>query len=195
MKLTQPVMIQSFKDEFELPGGKSSNTTAIPGSVMSEGKIKNQVDNKTQSTYRSGVGKLLHMMRWTRPEIMNAVRELSRFAGRALQSHVVAMYRVMKYCRSTPERGLLLNPSVKWDGSPKMLFEIKGYSDSDWAKDPDTRRSVSGWSTFLFDLPISLKSKMMPIVALSVTEAELFAATCCAQDMLFEMRVYWNQWD
>jgi hypothetical protein len=29
----------------------------------------------------------------------------------------------------------------------------------------------------------------MPIVALSVTEAELFAATCCAQDMLFELRV------
>jgi hypothetical protein len=69
------------------------------------------------------------------------------------------------------------------------LFEIKGYSDSGWAKDPDPRRSVSGWSTFLFDLPISLKSKMMPIVALSVTEAELFAATCCAQDMLFEMRI------
>jgi hypothetical protein len=35
-----------------------------------------------------------------------------------------------------------------------------------------------------------MKSKMMPIVALlSVTEAELFAATCCAQDMLFEMRI------
>jgi hypothetical protein len=29
----------------------------------------------------------------------------------------------------------------------------------------------------------------MPIVALSVTEAELSAATCCAQDMLFEMRI------
>ena len=29
----------------------------------------------------------------------------------------------------------------------------------------------------------------MPIVALSVTEAELFAATQCAQDMLFEMRI------
>ena len=184
MKLTQPVMIQSFKDEFELPEGNASNTPAIPGYVMSEDEIKNQVNDETQSTYRSGVGKLLHMMRWTRPEIMNAVRELSRFAGRALQSHVVAMYRVMKYCRSTPERGLLLNPLVKWDGSLKMLLEIKGHSDSDWAKGPDTRRSVSGWSTFLFDSPISMKSKMMPIVALSVTEAELFAATCCTQAML-----------
>ena len=30
---------------------------------------------------------------------------------------------------------------------------------------------------------------MMPIIALSVTEAELYAATQCAQDMLFVMRV------
>jgi hypothetical protein len=97
-------MIQSFKDKFELPEGKSSNTPAIPGTVMSEGEVKNQVNDKIQSTYRSGVGKLLHMMRWTRPEIMDLVRELSRFAGRALQSHVIAMYPVMKYCQNTPER-------------------------------------------------------------------------------------------
>jgi hypothetical protein len=60
MKLTQPVMIQSFQDEFELPEGKSSNTQAIPGTVMSEGEVINQVDDKIQSTYRSGIGKLLH---------------------------------------------------------------------------------------------------------------------------------------
>jgi hypothetical protein len=142
MKVTHPVMIQSFQDEFELPEGKSSNTSAIPVTVMSEGEVRHQVDDKIQSTYRSGVGKLLHMMRWTRPEIMDSVRELSRFAGRALLSHVMAMYRVMKYCRNTTERGLLLKPTVRWDGSPMLLFEITGYSDSDWAKDPITRRSV-----------------------------------------------------
>jgi hypothetical protein len=76
MKLTQPVMIQSFKDEFDLPEGKASNTPAIPGTVMSEGELQNQVNAKTQSLYRSGIGKLLHMMRWTRPKIMNSVREL-----------------------------------------------------------------------------------------------------------------------
>jgi hypothetical protein len=67
-------MIQRFQDEFELPEGKSSNTPAIPGSVMSEGELKNQVGDEIQLTYRSGVGKLLHMMRRTRLEIMNLVR-------------------------------------------------------------------------------------------------------------------------
>jgi hypothetical protein len=102
MKLNQPVMIQSFDDEFDLPEGRSSNTPAIPGTVMSEGEVINQVEGQVQSTYRTGVGKLLHMMRWSRPETMNSVRELSRFAGRALVSHMMAMYQVMKYCRNTP---------------------------------------------------------------------------------------------
>ena len=48
---------------------------------------------------------------------------------------------------------------------------------------------MNGWSIFLNDSPISFKSKMMPIVALPVTEAELFAVVLCAQDMMFEMRV------
>jgi hypothetical protein len=189
MRLTQPVMIQSFVDEFELPSGVTHNTPAIPGTVLAAGEVEDQINAKQQSVYRSGVGKLLHMMRWTRPEIMNAVRELSRFGGRARQSHLAAMYRVMNYCKGTAERGLFLNPTARWDGDPNFLFEIEGISDSDWAKDPDSRRSVSGWSTFLHNAPISMKSKMMPVVALSVTEAELFAATCCAQDMLFEMRI------
>ena len=38
---------------------------------------------KDQTKYRSGVGKLLHMMKWSRPEIMNSICELSRFMSAA----------------------------------------------------------------------------------------------------------------
>ena len=32
-----------------------------------------------------------------------------------------------------------------WDGKDKnFLFDIEGWSDSDFAKDPETRRSVGG---------------------------------------------------
>src|SRR5688572_28906430 len=37
--------------------------------------------------------------------------------------------------------------------------------------------------------PLSFRSKLMPIVALSVTKAELFAAILCVQDMMFIMRL------
>ena len=62
-----------------------------------------------------------------------------------------------------------------------------GSSDSDYAKDTQTRTSVNGWITMLNGSVISCKSKMMPIVALSITEANFFSATCCVQDKLYTM--------
>ena len=66
---------------------------------------------------------------------------------------------------------------------------ISGLSDSDYAKDIDTRRSVTGTAVFLEGSCIGARSSTQRTVALSVTEAELNAATQCAQDMLYAMRV------
>ena len=59
----------------------------------------------------------MHLMKWSRPETLNAVRDLSRFmtTGASL-AHKKAMETVMKYAVSTPERGLLLKPNAVWNG-------------------------------------------------------------------------------
>lgn len=106
----------------------------------------------------------------------------------ATKKHMSAMLRVMKYCVATAKRGLLLKPKGIWDGTKDFLFRIKGKSDSEYAKD-ESRRSVNGWAVWLCLAPVSFRSKMMPIVALSVTESELFSACLCAQDMLFVLRL------
>ena len=100
-----------------------------------------------------------------------------------------AMLCIMKYCVNTPKRGWLLQPDYKYDGNPEFELTVMGMSDSDFAKDPDTRKSVSGNCTFLCGAPVIVRSSTQRIVALSVTEAELFAATATAQDMLFVKRI------
>jgi hypothetical protein len=100
LRMTQPVLLQSFIDEFDLPDGKTPVTPAEPGSKLMETET---VLSKNKHTYfRSGVGKLLHLMKWSRPEIMNSVRELSCHATRVGEPHIKAMHRVMKYCVGTP---------------------------------------------------------------------------------------------
>jgi hypothetical protein len=47
----------------------------------------------SEHTYRSGVGKMLHMMKWSRHDIMNRVRELSRFMSAPTDAHLVRMQR------------------------------------------------------------------------------------------------------
>ena len=52
-----------------------------------------------------------------------------------------------------------------------------------------SRRSVSGYSRFLEGAPVTVKSAMQKVVALSVTEAETIAGVQCAQDMMYIKRV------
>ena len=107
----------------------------------------------------------------------------------ANERHYKAMHRVMKYCADTPKRRLTLAPDTKWNGSKSFEFTVMCVCDSNYATCPDKRKSVSGYSVFLNEAPVTMKSGMQKTTALSVMEAELFAATQCAQDMLYVMHV------
>ena len=145
----QPVLLQSFEDEFKCKAGKVM-VPAESGGVLVKGTKDKTLCEGEQTHYRSGVGKLLHMMGWSRLEIYNAVRDLSRsITAGTTHEHVKAMERVMNYCLTTKDRGLELRPDAEWNGNPEFKLRILGRSDSDYAKDVETRKSVSGTSTFL----------------------------------------------
>jgi hypothetical protein len=69
---------------------------------------KDGVGQFLQTKFRARVGKLLHMMRWSRVETQNAVRDLSRMIKVANVAHVKGLMRVMKYYVAMPKRGLVL---------------------------------------------------------------------------------------
>ena len=95
----------------------------------------------------------------------------------------------MKHMADRPNRGLVLAPTRSWDGSNNFEFRVSGNSDSDYAKEPVDRRSVSGSVVRLEGSPVIFRSSTQKHVALSVTEAELYAAVSTAQDMLYCMNV------
>jgi hypothetical protein len=112
VKFTQPVLLQSFVDEFNIESGRSTYTLAEIGKVLAKGEIGTELKSEEQTRYRCGVGKLLHM-------IYKSVRELSRFmTTETTTSHVKAMKRVMDYCVATEYRGIMLKPDRKWNGDP-----------------------------------------------------------------------------
>jgi hypothetical protein len=189
VRFTQPVLLQSYVEEFSIESGRSVRTPAETGKVLVKGDEESELKAAEQTKYICDVGKLMYMMRWSRPEIYNSVRELSRLMTTGTTTlHVKAMKRVMEYCVATENRGIMLKPDQKWNGDPEFELIILGRSDSDFAKEPDTRKSVSGNSTFLCGAPVIQRSSMQNIVALSVTEAELFASTSNAQDMMYVKR-------
>ena len=77
LKFTQPVLLQSFNDEFDLPDEVDPVTPAEAGQVLRKARPEESVlPWKQQRTCRTGIGKLLQMVNWSRPECPNLVREL-----------------------------------------------------------------------------------------------------------------------
>ena len=69
------------------------------------------------------------------------------------------------------------------------MFKIHGRSKSDYATNPDDRRSISGGRVFANCRPICFRSVTQKFVTLSVTEAEIAAGVMVAQDMLYVYRL------
>ena len=96
------------------------------------------VSKKEQSKYRTGVGKLLHMMQWLRLDILNPTRKLSKHLTKATTVHMKALYGLMTNCLATEKRGLKLAPNQKWNGMSDHKFNIIGKADSTYASCPNT---------------------------------------------------------
>ncbi len=96
-----------------------------------------------------------------------------------------AMLCCMQYLVFTKDAGLFLKPERKWNGSVDFQFKISGRLDSDYVKDMQTRRSISGYMVYVEGAPVMHRSATQKTVALSSCEAELNAAVLCVQDMIY----------
>jgi len=137
----------------------------------------------THHPYRSLVGALMYIMIGTRPDISFAVGCLSRFLINPGKRHWEQALRVLNYLRGT--RDLVISYSRNSKGG----LTLQGFSDSDWAGEKDGSRSTSGYIWMLSGGPISWKSRLQPIVALSSTEAEYITITAAAQEGIWLRRV------
>ena len=188
--LHQSNLIKKIERKF---GDKIENlriykTPGTPGQglvqVEDEGKTLSEED---QTEYRSGVGMLLFLTKFSRPDIANAVRELSKVNNKACEAHVKELLRVIKFIIDT--RFWSLRYRIDDDDRKIQNWKLKAYSDSDFAGDKDTRLSVSGYGIYLFNCLISWKSRAMRTHALSSTEAEYIAVSEVLCEILFIRQV------
>jgi len=193
IKMTQPIKIARFKDEFGFNGGGSRppNTPSKPGSVLAIDAEGDKPATKSEhAQYRTIAGITNHMAQWSRPDILNSQREVSQFLAKPTKKCIEAQGRLTNYIVHTEQLGYTIKPkdAGTWDGKQNFKFVVEGESDSEYAKDP-SRRSVNCGCTYLNGSLVKMFSKMMPVVALSTTEAELYSAVQTAMDMMFTYHI------
>jgi hypothetical protein len=81
------------------------------------------INDDLQRKYRSGVGMLLYLTKYSRPEISNIVRELSKCMNAASWGSYQELLRVIKFINDTKSFGLKVMPKLDNDFS----LEPKGF--------------------------------------------------------------------
>ena len=180
--INQPKLIKNLELNFGklIITERVFKTPAAPRSVvMRPNKDEDPIINSDQQfKYRSGVGMLMYLVKHSRPDIANATRELTKVLDGATDAHWKAMMRIIKYVLDTRSYSLRLKPL-------KGNITLRGVSDSEFAGDRETRKSVYGYITYYCGAPISWKSKSGNSVTLSSTEAEYYASSETAKELLF----------
>ena len=182
----QPHLIKKIENVFgdlvrKLPDYKTPGTPhhritkpKEDATVLSEEEMK---------LYRTGVGMLLYLVKYSRPDIANAVRELSKGMKEATPDAMKELKRVIKFVLNTKDFGLKLEPKLVNNRGDKWSIVV--YSDSDWAGDPDTRISVTGFIIYVMGCAVAWKSKAQKSVSLSSSEAEWYALSEAAKEVKF----------
>ena len=169
----------------EIENIQAYRTPGAPGEgIVRMRENEEGLNDQDQFKYRSAVGMLLFLVKYSRPDISNSVRELSKVNDRANKAHYKQMLRAIKYVIDTRNTVLKLKPEKK-----DLMWNFKCLCDSDYAGDKDTRLSLTGYCVYVNDCLISWKLRVQqcntlpPIKALYVALSEI----CC--EILFVKQV------
>lgn len=126
--------------------------------------------------YREAIGSLLYLAQITRPDINYAVNLLSRYSTNPGKGHWQAVKRIFRYLKGTSLLGITYG---------KVIHDVVGFCDADWAGDLDKRKSTTGYIFIMNGGAISWSTKKQPTVALSTTEAEYMSVVAATQEAIW----------
>ena len=134
--------------------------------------------------YRAIIGSLQYLASCTLPVIADAVNKLAQFSADPQTHHLIALKKILHYLCSHREDRLVYTGTAR-----SGVLSVTAYTDADFAEDPMTRKSTTGWVVMLCGAAISWRSKRQSTVARSTMEAEYVAAASIVDELIAVRRL------
>lgn len=159
--------------------------------------------------YLSIVGSLMYAALGTRPDISYCVTALSRYNATPLQMHLTAARRALRYLKGTSSFKLHFS---RGGGACGETFPVavQGFTDSDWAGNELTRKSVGGCIFYtqprdpeqamigarglMVSGAVHWQSRTQSVVALSTPETEYIACSDAVREAIWVRRLLHLTW-
>ena len=154
-------------ERFQMDDCNSVHNPIIPGTKLMKNPMGELEDD---ALYKQLVGSLIYLTS-TRQNLMSVVSLLSRYMVHPTTLHLLAAKCVLRYAKGT------LTFSVFYSKEKNQY--LVGFSDSDYARDVEDRKSTSGFVFLFTSRAMSWSSRKQPVVTLSTTEAEFVVAASC----------------
>ncbi|RDY07861.1 hypothetical protein CR513_07964, partial [Mucuna pruriens] len=163
---------------FNMTDSNPVRNPIVLGTILSKDEDGVEVD---ATKFKQAVGSLMYLT-VTRPDLMFGVSLISRFMTNPKESHWATTKRLLRYLKGTTEHGIFYKTKGRKIG-------LIAYTDSNYARDLDDRRSTSGLMFMMGYGAVSRASKKQPVVSLSTTEAKYIVATLCACQCIWLRRI------
>lgn len=170
--LSQTKYARDILQRAQMLDSKPMSTPFVAGSQLSH----DGTPYHDPTLYRSLVGDLQYLT-LMRPNLSFAVNSVSQYLQSPTDDHFSTVKRILRYVKGTLSFGLSFTRS--------MSNALIGYSDADWARCLDTRRSTYNYSIFLGDNLVSWSAKKQPIVSRSSCESEYRAIANAAAEVVW----------
>ncbi|OWZ03591.1 Integrase, catalytic core protein [Phytophthora megakarya] len=128
-------------EKFKLSHVNPARTPSDSGSVLTKADCPQTDADRAQmhdKVYRGLIGSLMYLMTGSRPDIAFSMMIVRKYLNNPGLTHWSAVKRILRYVKGTLNYGLVVN------GRGSDALQLKAFVDSDYAKDIDTRSSVSG---------------------------------------------------
>ena len=177
--LSQSKYAKNLVKKFGLEFASSVRTPTSPNVKLTMDLLGKSVDS---SLYRSMIGSLLYLTA-SKLDIGYNVGVCARYQTNPKESYMTTLKRIIEYVKTTAEFG------VRYIKDTNDV--LAGYSDADWARNADDRKSTSGGCFYVGNNLVSWMSKKQNFISLSTIETEYIAAgSCCTQLLWMQKLLY-----
>ena len=118
----------------------------------------------------------MYIAQGLRYDLIYATGQLARPMSKPSKVHLVAAKHALRYLAGTTD----FHITYKKEG-----FKLDAFSDSNWANNPDNGKSTSCYLMMLANAPVSFKSNLQSLTAMSTMEAELVASAFAMKEAVF----------
>ena len=158
--LSQSKYARNLVNKFGLESVNSVRTILSPNVKLTFDLLGKNIDS---SLYRSVIGSLLYLTT-SRPNISYSMGVCAIYQANPKESHMIALKRIVKYVKITADFGVWYNKDTN--------DVLAWYSDADWARNANDRKSTSRGCFYVGNNLISWMSKKKNPISLSTTKAE-----------------------